>query len=53
MINGIHVLIYSRKAAADKKFFKEPKEGIFVGTIQGRNYHIIYRFDLPAYLLHE
>lgn len=23
MINGTHVLIYSRKAAADKKFFKE------------------------------
>ena len=23
MINGIHVLIYSRKAAADKNFFKE------------------------------
>ncbi|HNE47271.1 MAG TPA: hypothetical protein PK511_13870 [Chitinophagales bacterium] len=23
MINGIHILIYSRKAAADKKFFKE------------------------------
>ena len=23
MINGTHILIYSRKAAADKKFFKE------------------------------
>lgn len=23
MINGVHVLIYSKKAAADKKFFKE------------------------------
>ena len=23
MINGVHILIYSKKAAADKKFFKE------------------------------